>query len=185
MPRADPLPPAGRRPWRAARPSRRARRSRASHQARAEPPADGRRRAGRRRAPQDRRGSRRARPTFPGEGACRRPPSTVSFGPMSSPLRCTARITRSPLSVTMPGDTVSPTALERGGITTSATPYLRVKSASAVWSSSYCSTSVRACPLKSRGSVRALRCGSSRSPKSTTIAIVPITSGTPTSANSK
>ena len=50
----------------------------------------------------------------------------------------------------MPGNTVLADQLERGGITTSATPELRVKRLSAVWcSSSYCSTSVRAWSLKS------------------------------------
>ena len=40
----------------------------------------------------------------------------------SSPLRCTASTTRSPLSVTIPGNTVSPISAERGGTTTSAMP---------------------------------------------------------------
>ena len=44
---------------------------------------------------------------------------------------------------------------------------------------------MRACSLKSGAIVRGVRCGSSRSPASTTIAIVPITSGAPTSANAK
>ncbi len=41
-----------------------------------------------------------------------------------------ATITRSPLSVTIPGNTVSPTRPDRGRITTSATPYWLVTSAS-------------------------------------------------------
>ena len=44
---------------------------------------------------------------------------------------------------------------------------------------------MRAWRLRSGGIASPLRCGSSRSPKSTTIAIVPATSGMPTSANSK
>ena len=50
--------------------------------------------------------------------------------PGPCPRRSAARrgSTRSPLSVTIPGNTVSPTALERGGITTSATPCLRFSS---------------------------------------------------------
>ena len=97
----------------------------------------------------------------------------------------TASTTRSPLSVTMPGKTRLPMSAERGGITTSATPARRVTSASGGCSSSYWRTSVRACPLKSAPIVRAVRDGRSRSPSSATIAIVPTTSGTPTSANSK
>ena len=49
----------------------------------------------------------------------------------------------------------------------------------------YWSTSVRACRLRSAEIVCGVRTGSSRSPSSTTIAIVPSSSGTPTSANSK
>ena len=75
--------------------------------------------------------------------------SSVSPG-RSSPLRWTARTTRSPLSVTMPGKTVSPIRAERGGTTTSATPIVRLKSVSGSWSRSYCSTSVRASVPKSR-----------------------------------
>ena len=100
--------------------------------------------------------------------------SSTSPGPSSSPLRCTASTTRSPLEVTMPGKTVSPISSERGGITTSATPDSRVKSVPATSSSRpYCSVSVRACWLKSAESRRGGRSGSSRSPKRTTIAIVP------------
>ena len=52
--------------------------------------------------------------------------STVSFGPWSWSLRCTARTTRSPLGVTMPGKTVCPISAERGGITISARPERRL-----------------------------------------------------------
>ena len=93
-------------------------------------------------------------------------------------------MTRSPLSVTMPGKTVSPMRPDRGGITTSATPEARLMRVSSS-SSPYCSTSVRACRLKSVGISLAVRVGSRRSPNSTTITIVPTTSGTPTRANSK
>ena len=48
--------------------------------------------------------------------------STVSPGPRSSPWRWMATMTRSPLSVTIPGKTGSPTRPERGGMTTSARP---------------------------------------------------------------
>jgi hypothetical protein len=48
-----------------------------------------------------------------------------------SPRRWTARMTRSPLGVIMPGKTVCPTRPERGGITTSARPEVRLNSASA------------------------------------------------------
>ena len=44
-----------------------------------------------------------------------------------SPPRWTLRTMRSPLSVTMPGNTSSPMASERGGMTTSATPVSLVK----------------------------------------------------------
>ena len=57
--------------------------------------------------------------------------SAVSFGPWSSPRRCTARTMRSPLSVTIPGNTASPTSPDRGGMTTSARPDARLKSVSA------------------------------------------------------
>ena len=53
------------------------------------------------------------------------------------------------------------------------------------WSSSYCSTSVRACVERSAAIERGRRWGSRRSPKRTMIAIVPTRSGIPTSANSK
>ena len=49
-------------------------------------------------------------------------PSINATAPTSSPRRCTANTTRSPLSVTMPGKTRSPASADRGGITTSATP---------------------------------------------------------------
>ncbi len=85
----------------------------------------------------------------------------------------------------IPGNTVSPISSERGGITTSATPERRVISVASGWSSSYCSISVRAWALKSGAIERGWRSGSRRSPKSTTIAITPTVSGTPTSANSR
>ena len=47
-------------------------------------------------------------------------------GPAPRPCAGSARMTRSPLSVTMPGKTVSPTRPDRGGITTSATPDARL-----------------------------------------------------------
>ena len=50
------------------------------------------------------------------------PAASVDSPASSSPFRWTARTTRSPLSVTMPGNTASPISPERGGITTSATP---------------------------------------------------------------
>ena len=113
-------------------------------------------------------------------------PTTSSVSPdRSSPLRCTASTTRSPLSVTIPGNTVSPISAERGGTTTSARPDPRLTSASGSWSSAYWSTRVRARLPKSRVTVRAFRSGNRRSPKRTTIAIVPARSGSPTSANSK
>ncbi len=68
---------------------------------------------------------------------------------------------------------------------TSARPERRLTSVSGSSSTAYWSTSVRARFPKSRVIVRAFRFGSSRSPKSTTIAIVPIRRGTPTRANSK
>ena len=46
----------------------------------------------------------------------------ISSGPRSSPWRWIARITRSPLLATMPGNTGMPMASERGGIISSATP---------------------------------------------------------------
>ena len=51
-------------------------------------------------------------------------PTSSTMSPFSrcSPARCTARMTRSPLSVTMPGNTVAPTNADRGGTSTSATP---------------------------------------------------------------
>ena len=85
--------------------------------------------------------------------------------------------------MTMPRKTTLPISSDRGGITTSATPERRVTSPSC--SSAYCFASVRAWSLKSRFAARAVRDGNRRSPNSATIAIVPITSGTPTSANSK
>ena len=114
-------------------------------------------------------------------------PTASAVSPASSsPLRCTASTTRSPLSVTMPGKTRSRrSSAERGGTTTSATPEPRVSSVPASSSSAYWSTSVRAWSLKSREIDARRPVGSSRSPKSTTIAIVPATSGTPTSANAK
>ena len=60
---------------------------------------------------------------------------------------------------------------ERGGITTSATPERRFINASSGWSSSYCSISVRAWPLKSGAIERGVRWGSNRSPNSTTTAV--------------
>ena len=101
--------------------------------------------AGRRPAPAGRRGARRARPRCPCSSSVSPSASTVS--PTSSPWRCTARITRSPLGVTMPGKTVSPASSERGGITTSATPERRVSSSACA--SAYCAASVRAWSLKS------------------------------------
>ena len=77
----------------------------------------------------------------------------VLAGPVLA-LRCTARTTRSPLSVTIPGKTVSPMRPERGGMTTSATPERGVRSASASSSISYWSTSVWAWSLKSGGIAR-------------------------------
>ena len=77
--------------------------------------------------------------------------STVSPGRAPRPCRWTASTTRSPLSVTMPGNTVSPISPERGGITTSATPdSAREAARPRASSSAYCSTSVRAWSLKSR-----------------------------------
>ena len=74
----------------------------------------------------------------------------------------------------MPGNTVSPTSSERGGITTSATPdvardqRLRVRVEPVLLDQR-----PRVVAEVGAGSRAALRCGSSRSPKSTTIAIVP------------
>ena len=61
-----------------------------------------------------RRGARRAPSRSPGAARCRRRRAPVSFGPRSSPRRCTARTMRSPLSVTIPGNTTSPTSPDRG-----------------------------------------------------------------------
>ena len=52
--------------------------------------------------------ARRAPARSPAAAACRPPPARSRCGPRSSPLRCTARMTRSPLGVTMPGNTASP-----------------------------------------------------------------------------
>src|SRR5262249_1864047 len=80
---------------------------------------------------------------------------------------------------TIPQNARSPTSSERGGMTISTRPERRVSRTPSA-SSPYWSTSVRACSLKSREPARGLRVGTSRSPKRTTIAIVPATSGTPT-----
>jgi len=112
---------------------------------------------------------------------------------VESGIMAPTRITRSPLSVTMPGNTGLPIRPERGGITASASPESRVNRVSGLsaatpgppWSSRYCSTGVRACRLRSAGIDWPFRCGSRRSPKNTIIAIVPASSGTPTMPNSK
>ena len=51
-------------------------------------------------------------------------------GAICSPPRCTARMIRSPLSVTMPGKTAWPIRAERGEISTSASPERALNSAS-------------------------------------------------------
>ena len=53
----------------------------------------------------------------------------LARAPRSSPRRCTANMTRSPLSVTIPGNTVWPISRRSGaGSTTSASPDVRLKS---------------------------------------------------------
>ena len=118
--------------------------------------------------------------------------SVTSPRSRSRPPRWTVRTRSSPLSVVMPGNAVSPTSGERGGRTTSATPERRVKSAGGTsWrastsrSTAYCALSVRACSERSGGSARGRRSGTSRGPRSSAIATVPTTSGTPTSAKEK
>ena len=137
--------------------------------------------------------------TSPGSSrssSTRHEPSTSSASPAastssgvagSSPWRRTERTTSSPLSVTMPGKTRRPISGDRGATTTSAMPASRVKSSSGTSRGCrpYCSTSVCAWWVKSGGSERARRSGSSRSPSTSARTTVPATSGRPTSANSK
>ena len=85
---------------------------------------------------------RRPRPLAAAGRRRRRASSRRARGPRPCAGRPGSR--RSPLSVTIPGKTVSPTNSERGGITTSATPLVRLMSARAS-SSRYCSTRIRAC----------------------------------------
>ena len=88
----------------------------------------------------------------------------------SSPLRCTATTTRSPLSVTIPGNTVSPTSCDRGGSRPPPGPSARVRSCVAVGEPVLLDQRARVVARSpSRSSVRP-GCGSSRSPKRTTIA---------------
>ena len=71
-------------------------------------------------------------PRAPHQHARRRPASTtVARSERLRPRAGPATITRSPLSVIMPGNTVCPIRPERGGITSSATPFVpRLKRAS-------------------------------------------------------
>ncbi len=91
-----------------------------------------------------------------------------------------ASMTRSPLSVIIPGKAFWPIKPDRGGITTSATPAVRVRSVPDAYLTPYCAVSVLAWSLKSREIVAASRFGSSHSPKKTMMTIVPSTSGMPT-----
>ena len=118
-------------------------------------------------------------PTIPAGAACRRrraPSRRSALRP------CAARraTTRSPLSVTMPGNTVSPISPDRGGTTTSATPDCAADERRPGSSSKRVLLDERrAKSLKSRFMARGFRVGGSRSPKRTTIAIVPASSGMP------
>ena len=119
-----------RRRWRAGRPSRRARRSRASRRARAARPAAHEPRLRRRRARPGRRGAASSAPHAPCSSSVSPTASSSSPRSRSSPLRCTASTTRSPLSVTMPGNDASRrSAPSAAGSRPRRRPSVRVKSA--------------------------------------------------------
>ena len=110
-------------------------------------------------------------------------PAASTVGPScSSPPRWMASTTRSASGVIMPGKNVSPISSERGGTSTSAAPAVAVSSGSGI---AYSWASVRACSDRLGGIVRAVRDGSRRSPSSRQIAIVPASSGIPTSEKEK
>ncbi len=103
----------------------------------------------------------------------------------SSPLRRIASTTRSPLSVVIPGNIVAPIRPDRGGTRTSASPEPLLTNSAGSWLRAYSSTRVCARLPRSRAIDFGWRAGSSRSPRRTTIAIVPARSGSPTSAKEK
>ena len=93
--------------------------------------------------------------------------------PSSSPLRCTARTTRSPLSVTMPGNTALADQLGARRDHDLGDAGARVSSVvRGVVEPVLLDQRARVVAEVGARSTRGVRCGSSRSPNSTTIAIV-------------
>ena len=163
-PRAGPRRPTGRRRSRARRPSP----TRMTIASLAPSPSGTTwRRTGpacRRRGGSDRRGSRRAPSTSPAGAGRRRRPGRPRRGPCPRPCAGSATTTRSPLSVTIPGKTVSPMNADRGGITTSARPEVRLDQGQSLVVEPVLVDERPGVPAEVGREPRAVRVGSSRSP---------------------